>query len=1066
MSIRLFLCVPLLLQAFSCCYSQGFVREYGDAGINEGGNSLVTSPDGNLFLGGYQGDKALVMKIDPNGNILWSKSIQADAGYTNYVTQLSITPDGYLIGCGNSNSSGIPYNTFYFKMDLSGNMQWVKHSNTSGIGLYSKAILTAPDGSYSLIGGAYALGSAADPVQRGVSATTGSQTWTGPRYEYVPTNPYIDETYSAIPSPTGGIFTTGRIYVDGGPSTMRPYISKFNNAGQEQWTKFYVSDPNSSARVYGIDIISDNDSLTLTYFGDIVTYSSNYKVGIIHTDTLGVFTWGKNYQIQEYGSALSFKILPMPYGYVLSGYGQGQSLDELFLIGVNHNGNVLWAKGYGNPGVNSDIYFSASRNATTMNGDIYFTGRSGTGSSTDAVLYRVDQNGNISCGFSHDLTIITSDVPPYTDYLYPTPSTDNAVFSNVNSYTSTIISNQCTDPGDFLGNDTSLCSTIVLQAPSLGTGTTYLWQDGSTGANYSANTPGQYWAQVTGNCCTFTDTLNILPGTGPQASFSVAALPCSLTINTTNSSTNANSFLWNFGDGYTNSSITPSHTFATGGSFSISLMATNGCGTDDTTITTTVQLPQGSFTVSGPDTLCPNVPGTFAGTLSNAVLSSILWSNGMQGPSISFSASASTYVQATAIDSNTCTYTDSIYISILNNPTAAFTFNALACDTEVTFINQSTNTTGLSWNLGNGEQSSASSPHGHYPLFGTYEITLIASNTCGQDSVMHTFSSGPMDSAIVTGPSALCQAEFGVYNVVLANGTGITDVTWSNGPSDSSSISLAFVNDGVVSATVLGNDGCMYSSTAIVQVSPPPIASFTFTYNPCDSSAIFYNGSIDADSINWSFGNGTSSQLEIPTTQFLPDSSYTMSLFAFNSCGVDTTQQVVATLPVPVLAILGPDVICSNDPVTLHSSITTGNLHNVQWSTGDTTLSINVVPDNGLIVSLTAVSSEGCTLSVSDTIERIGDGETTSIYIPNVFTPNNDGINDWFMPVIAKGFLSLEIFNRWGQEIFSSTEKQNQWLGTFKNKQVPDGTYVYIVHWFDQCAGFAKSRIGHVTLLR
>lgn len=1066
MSLRLVLCITLVFQASSFSFCQGFVRSYATLGTSSGGNALVASPDGNLFLGGYQGDKALVMKIDPNGNILWSKTIEGDAGYINYVSQLSITPDGYLLGCGNSNSSGLPYNTFYFKMDLSGNLQWAKHSNTSVLGLYSKAILTAPDGSYSLIGGAYSLGPAADPVQRGISAATGSTTWTGPRYNYVPSNPFIDETYSAIPAANGGIFTTGRIYVDGGSPTMRPYISKFNNTGQMQWTKYYISDSISSARVYGLDIILNNDSIAFTYFGDILTYSNSYKIGIIRTDTIGTFAWGKNYQIQEYSTELSFKILPMPYGYIISGYGQGQNSKELFLVGIDNIGNVLWAKGYGDPGLDADLYSSASRNAITMNGDIYFTGRVVNNSSTDVLLYRVDQYGNMNCGPSHDLTIVTSDVPSYTNILTPSGSNDNATFSNVSSYPSTIIVNECNDPGNFLGNDTSICSSITLQAPSLGSGSTYLWQDGSSSASFTASSPGTYWAQVTSNCCSFIDSINILPGIGPHASFTASTQACSLTVNTTNSSTNANSFIWDFGDGFTGSSTQPSHTYANGGSYSLSLTATNGCGTDDTTIAVTVHLAQGSFAISGPDTLCPNVPGTFTGTLSNAPLSSILWSNGTQGPSISYSVSASTYLHATAIDSNTCSYTDSIYVVILNNPTAAFTFNALACDTEVTFVNQSTSTTDLLWNLGNGQLSSAEHPIGQYPLFGTYEITLIASNSCSSDTVIQNLTTGPTDEAVIAGPTTLCQGQSGIFNVSLAGGTGITSVAWSNGTSDSTSIALSFQGSSALTVSVTGLDGCIYQDTLLLSILPPPSASFTYVYNPCDSTAIFYNGTSNMDSIHWDFGNGSGSAMAIATTGYIPGTSYAISLVAYNACGTDTAQLILTTASLPELSVVRPAFICTNDPIELQVSISGGTLHNILWSTGDTSATIQITPGDLLTISVSAFTNDGCPLTAVDSIPRIGDGGSTSLYIPNAFTPNNDGINDEFRPNIATGYRSLEIFNRWGQTIFQSTIPNDAWLGTFKNQVVPDGTYVYIVKWYDNCEGTNKSRIGHVTLLR
>ena len=61
----------------------------------------------------------------------------------------------------------------------------------------------------------------------------------------------------------------------------------------------------------------------------------------------------------------------------------------------------------------------------------------------------------------------------------------------------------------------------------------------------------------------------------------------------------------------------------------------------------------------------------------------------------------------------------------------------------------------------------------------------------------------------------------------------------------------------------------------------------------------------------------------------------------------------------------------------------------------------------------------------------------------------------------------LSVFNRWGERIFNSTETERAWDGTYKDKPVPDGTYVYVLRYADQCqSGRMIHRPEHVTLLR
>ena len=87
--------------------------------------------------------------------------------------------------------------------------------------------------------------------------------------------------------------------------------------------------------------------------------------------------------------------------------------------------------------------------------------------------------------------------------------------------------------------------------------------------------------------------------------------------------------------------------------------------------------------------------------------------------------------------------------------------------------------------------------------------------------------------------------------------------------------------------------------------------------------------------------------------------------------------------------------------------------------------------------------------------------------IPNVITPNEDGINDIYK-IINQEYLSpfeLTIYNRWGVKMFETVNNNQYWDGTYKGKQVPDGVYFYILQ-FKDCEGTSVSKSGTVTLMR
>ena len=88
------------------------------------------------------------------------------------------------------------------------------------------------------------------------------------------------------------------------------------------------------------------------------------------------------------------------------------------------------------------------------------------------------------------------------------------------------------------------------------------------------------------------------------------------------------------------------------------------------------------------------------------------------------------------------------------------------------------------------------------------------------------------------------------------------------------------------------------------------------------------------------------------------------------------------------------------------------------------------------------------------------------VYLPNTFTPNNDGLNDTFGPLgygIKK--LSFKIFDRWGNLIFETTDPKKQWNGIYNGQVLQSGTYVYLIE-AEGYDGQSFHKKGTVTLLK
>ena len=118
------------------------------------------------------------------------------------------------------------------------------------------------------------------------------------------------------------------------------------------------------------------------------------------------------------------------------------------------------------------------------------------------------------------------------------------------------------------------------------------------------------------------------------------------------------------------------------------------------------------------------------------------------------------------------------------------------------------------------------------------------------------------------------------------------------------------------------------------------------------------------------------------------------------------------------------------------------------------------------MIALVIKNDKGCT----DTIMKsITVGEDFGIYMPNSFTPNGDGLNDVFY---GKGFgikkMEMQIYDRWGEKVFTSTDLNEAWDGTHANKGVKtiqEGVYTWRIK-LTNVFGKSKELTGHVTLIK
>lgn len=287
-----------------------------------------------------------------------------------------------------------------------------------------------------------------------------------------------------------------------------------------------------------------------------------------------------------------------------------------------------------------------------------------------------------------------------------------------------------------------------------------------------------------------------------------------------------------------------------------------------------------------------------------------------------------------------------------------------------------------------------------------------------------------------------------------------------------SSFAYEVVTDTTQYIAMVAEGKCYDKDTFIAYVSLQPHARFIYnTDQGCDSLLVsFKNLSDSMIWYSWDFGDGTSPSNELhPQHTYYSPGIYTVKLIVKAEGGCTDT----ATTLVPVTVIGGPKAYFVSDPadtvpVYLPNPVqfmdsSSGSIVSWYWNLGDGNYSMERNPlvifeKNGLLrVTLTVTDSFGCSSSFSRIYEVIA----PTALVPNVFTPNNDGINDYFQLIDqTPDFKNIRIYDRRGVLIFKSSDISFKWDGTDQNgNQLPAGTYFYIVQIGE------KIMKGSVTIL-
>jgi len=449
--------------------------------------------------------------------------------------------------------------------------------------------------------------------------------------------------------------------------------------------------------------------------------------------------------------------------------------------------------------------------------------------------------------------------------------------------------------------------------------------------------------------------------------------------------------------------------------------ATGGVTSTQTIHADTLIYDQPILTVTK-DTLCAG--DTAVLTSSSGVAYS--WSTGATTKSIKVFKTGAYSVTVT--DSSNCKITTTHNIVVMPKITASFSVSNGCTGNNISITNNSSPTSGVTfnWKFGNGDSATGNPPSYKYPGTGSYTISMNATNggckaTASQPVTIYTHPSGmvvskslPFQGQFNTGdvvsPDNICQGDTNTYQFsppigysnsdygskwlitsktfATASGTISTDTVFKN-PTPTKNAYFKFFHgktfaDSVLILTVhikLMPGNCDTVFTRFIQVRPKAVSNFLFA-NACQGFALsFHDTSTIAagdaiSSWNWDFGDGTTSTLQDPKHTYSKAGAYKVTLTATSNanCGIPLSKTVNEY--VKPVAAFHAEAGCVNSGYvfTDSSTITTGSISTHAWTFDDGATSslkspTHVYAKSGPFqVKLVITSSVGCKDSVSKSI--------------------------------------------------------------------------------------------------
>jgi gliding motility-associated-like protein len=579
-----------------------------------------------------------------------------------------------------------------------------------------------------------------------------------------------------------------------------------------------------------------------------------------------------------------------------------------------------------------------------------------------------------------------------------------------------------------LGPDRILCSgdSVIVSLP-VSPLVRYTWNDGSSAAVKVFKNDGLYYVNATFSdvSCTYADTVRIRTVLVPVVKLPEDTTLCLQQKIQLSPSIRDVDFLWS------NQSRDSTFLVDQPGTVWVRITDRNGCVSSDTILVKLHTPPV--FDLGRDTTLCEGQNISIGFVIARATYT---WNTTETSAFINVKTEGQ-YKRVVSVDG--CSYADSIRIGFLKIPFLDLGSDTTICSGESLVLRSGLRGGVFRWQDGSMDSVYLVKQAGQYWL----EYSIGACSVRDSMSVVVN----PTNPLYIGADTVLCEGD----RLYLNAGSGFQRYRWSTGEVTSS----VYVNAvGKYSVTATNQFGCDSKDTiAILNKFQKPVPDIGQQSGICRNETLILSPGMFSTYL-WNNGSRNSS-LVVKDTGL-----YWVEVANSNGCTARDSVRLNRFIEPPKDFLFSDTVVCRYEKIILQPL---RSFQSYKWSTGSLDPSLSVSEPGVYVLSVKDIS--GCfgmdTIVVKPKECRVG------VFVPNAFTPGNDGKNDTFRPLIFAEIESMNftIFNRFGEIVFRTVYQSESWNGNFQGQPSPSGTYTWFLQ-YKLKGEDAKQMKGTVTVIR